>query len=381
MNETVNDPELQERLHEERRNKNHGFLELNKHLSFKAREKGIPISGEFELTPLCNFNCKMCYVHLDTDQLNGQSILSVDTWKDLMYQAWQAGMITATLTGGECLAYPGFNDLFIYLQSLGCQVSVLTNGFLLNEERIKFFRDHRPSSIQVTLYGCNDDVYEHVTGMRAFNTVVSNIKNAMEAGLPVYISLTPNRYLGEDLFETIRVAKKLCKTVLLNSYYISPREETGRSGSHHDAGTEVFIRAQNFIKQLDGIKPVVINEKDLPPYGGPFHESSDCGMMCGGGRSGFMIDWKGTMMPCTDMIGICGYPLKDGFTAAWAKVNEEANHWPRVPECKGCAYDPVCHNCAAYMLHFTDPGKLPTDLCKQTRELVRNGVMHLPDCK
>ena len=218
MNETVNDPELQERLLEARRNKNHGFLELNKQLSFKAREKGIPVSGEFELTPLCNFNCKMCYVHLDTDQLNGRTILSVDAWKDLMYQAWQAGMITATLTGGECLAYPGFSDLFIYLQSLGCQVSVLTNGFLLNEERIKFFRDHRPSSIQVTLYGCNDDVYEHVTGMRAFNTVVSNIKNAVGAGLPVYISLTPNRYLGENLFETIRVAKKLCKTVLLNSY-------------------------------------------------------------------------------------------------------------------------------------------------------------------
>ena len=30
----------------------------------KAFAEGIPISGTFELTPRCNFNCKMCYVHL-----------------------------------------------------------------------------------------------------------------------------------------------------------------------------------------------------------------------------------------------------------------------------------------------------------------------------
>lgn len=30
----------------------------------KAFDDAIPISGTFELTPRCNFNCKMCYVHL-----------------------------------------------------------------------------------------------------------------------------------------------------------------------------------------------------------------------------------------------------------------------------------------------------------------------------
>ena len=39
------------------------------YLGDKAREKGIPFGGQFELTPLCNFNCKMCYVHLNPDQM------------------------------------------------------------------------------------------------------------------------------------------------------------------------------------------------------------------------------------------------------------------------------------------------------------------------
>ena len=111
---------------------------FNRYLDSKARQNNIPLTGQFELTPLCNFSCKMCYVHLDACQLNGRSLLPVETWKDLMHQAWEAGMMHVTLSGGECLTYPGFDELYLYLQSLGCDVSILTNGYLLDDKRIEF---------------------------------------------------------------------------------------------------------------------------------------------------------------------------------------------------------------------------------------------------
>ena len=120
----------------------HSFTQFSKFLDIKAREKGIPIDGQFELTPFCNFDCKMCYVHLLPEQTGGCKILSTETWKSLIRQAWERGMISATLTGGECLTYPGFDELYLYLHSLGCEVHILTNGFLLNEQRIHFsFKD------------------------------------------------------------------------------------------------------------------------------------------------------------------------------------------------------------------------------------------------
>ena len=76
---------------------------VRRFLSFKAREKNVPISGSFELTPLCNLDCKMCYVHLNKDQMCGASLLGVDVWKDVMRHAIDAGMMYARLTGGECL--------------------------------------------------------------------------------------------------------------------------------------------------------------------------------------------------------------------------------------------------------------------------------------
>ena len=67
--------------------------------------------------------------------------------KDLMHQAWEAGMIYSTLTGGECLAYPGFNELYLYLRGLGCDPSILTNGYFLDERQIEFFQQVNARSL------------------------------------------------------------------------------------------------------------------------------------------------------------------------------------------------------------------------------------------
>lgn len=352
------------------------------YLDRKAREKGIPLHGQFELTPLCNFDCKMCYVHLNSDQMAERKTLSVEKWKTIIHQAFELGMMSATLTGGECLTYPGFDELYLYLHSLGCRVSVLSNGYLLDEERINFFKNHMPTGIGITLYGWNDDVYERVTGCRrVFDIVKNNISKAIEAGLPIRISITPNAYLGEDVFETIRVARDLTPRVNINSEIIIPREETGKSGLHDDPDIDAYIRIYKFINEIEGIETKEIDEDKLPPVGSSSHECNQCGLRCGGGRSCFVVDWKGTLMPCNRLDMIRALPLTEGFKSAWEKVNKEAKTWPRVPECEACAYREVCNICAAKMLEYAEPGKQPFELCKRTRLFVQHGVTNIPECE
>ena len=379
MEKPANGFELLEKLREQNGKKIQNFKALSNFLDFKAREKGIPVHCQFELTPLCNFNCRMCYVHLKPEQLS-ESILSVSEWKDLMHQAWEAGMIHVTLTGGECLAYPGFDELFLYLHSLGCDVSVLTNGYLLNDERIRFFKEHPPAFIQITLYGWNEDVYERVTGQRAFTTVIENAQKAIEAGLPVSINVTPSVYLGEDVLETIRIGMKLSKAFTVNGSLFSPREETGRSDQQDTSETDLYIRIYRLINELNGTENREVDDDKLLPAGGPFHECTECGLRCGGGRSSYVLNWKGTMMPCNRMDIIHADARAEGIKQAWAKVNHEASNWPRVPECKDCPYDRVCNNCAGNMLRYAEPGKQPLELCEQAREYVKHGVRNVPDC-
>ena len=380
MKDPVNGFEFLAKLKERNGQEFQNYRDFSEYIDDKAREKGIPVHGQFELTPLCNFNCGMCYVHLNRDQLNGRNLLSVDDWKSIMYQAWQAGMMYTTVSGGECLTYPGFEELFLYLHGLGCNVEVLTNGLLLNEKRIRFFQEHMPSNIQITLYGWNNDVYERVTGQRAYITVTENIRKAIQADLPISISITPNAFLGKDVLETIRAGREMTKAVSVNSSVFSPREETGRSAQEDEADLELYIQIYRLLQELNGRETRNISIDKLPPAGGPCHKCVEKGLRCGGGRSSFCIDWKGTIMPCYRMDMIHADVLKEGFAAAWKSINQGANNWPRVPECIDCPYDEVCNNCMGNILQYAEPGKQPTALCEKTRQYVSQGVKNLPEC-
>ena len=123
-----------------------------RYLNLRARMHGQVYSGGFELTPLCNFDCKMCYVHLTKGQMEREAnLLTVQQWISIMGQAVDAGMMHADLTGGECLSYPGFKDVYLYLLSRGVAVSVLTNGQPITEEMADFFAQYPPSVIQITV--------------------------------------------------------------------------------------------------------------------------------------------------------------------------------------------------------------------------------------
>ena len=357
------------------------FRYVSRYIEQKARKKGVPVSGKFELTPMCNLDCKMCFVHLRPEQLKERSILSVPAWKDLMQQTWKAGMYMATLTGGECLTYPGFDELFLYLQDLGCEIVVMTNGVLLDDERIRFFLEHRPADIQVTLYGWNDDVYERVTGKRAFGTVSRNVARAREAGLSVSVGVTPTSFLGEDSLETLRTAKTLSRNVVVNTGLFSPREETGRAGQTYEPDPELYIRVFQLEASLNGTETREVSPDKLPAPGGLKHDCAVCGLQCAAGRSTFTIDWKGDLLACNHLDMLREHPLEVGFQEAWKRINRKANEWPMVPECCGCPYENVCHNCAAQILRYGEAGKLPAELCEQTMNLVRHGLRRLPGCE
>ena len=380
MNEPGNGYEYLAALQNQGKKGSPNFGDLSEYLEGKARTKGIPIHGQFELTPLCNLDCKMCYVHLTSQQLQGSPLLTTAQWKDLMLQAFKGGMFQSTLTGGECLTYPGFEELYLYLQSLGCQVDVLTNAVWLDEEKIRFFKAHPPSLIQITLYGANEDAYERVTGKRVFHQVYDHIQLVKEARLPLSITVTPNPFLGEDVFDTIRTARSLTDQLLINTSLFVPRDEPWRMKGEKDLDVDFYVRIQRFYHELEGFRNQQVPEDELPAPGGPHHACDVCGLECGGGRSGFVITWKGEMCPC-NRLEIRSYPLRDGFSKAWQIVNQAAENWPRVPECLECPYEQVCDKCAARMAQYAAPGHQPTALCRQTRYMVSQGIKPLSHCE
>ncbi len=367
-------------LKERTQKENHGFSEFSKYLDRKARKKGIPVHGQFELTPLCNFRCPMCYVRLSEAQMSQKLLLPVQ-WKNLISQAVEAGMYSATLSGGECLTYPGFREVYEHLHHLGCEVEVFTNGALLDEDWIQYFRKHPPMGIFITLYGDSEEAYERVTGQRAFGKVVDHLRKIREAELPLHINITPCLELGEDVFGTIRLAKELTPDVRINHLLSPPREETGRKQAVTDLAEEFYIRILKYRNEQEGIRIEACPAESLPPEGGPDPDHVLSGLRCGGGKSGFSIDWKGVMHPCTELESIRAYPIITGFNEAWRQIREAVDLWPRASACEGCAYESICESCAGRIVDFAEPGLWPHALCKRTKHFVQQGVYPVPHCE
>ncbi len=356
------------------------FGSVWKYLDSKARKTGIPINGQMELTPLCNFDCKMCYTHLTKEQMGKRKLLTVKQWKQLIHEAWEAGMLAVNLTGGECLTYPGFEEIYLYLHSLGCEARVLSNGALLDEKWIRFFAEHKPSLLQITLYGGDEKTYEQVTGQRKFATVTENIRKAAEAKLPVELVITPSKYLGEGVFDTLRTAEELKVPYSVNSWLMDPKEETGRAHLEHDLGVEDYKRIYVFRNELRGIETREIESGMLPPAGGTCHKCESRGLTCGAGLSCFTIEWDGRMLACNSLRENEGWPLEEGFLTVWKRLYQISAEWIRIPECIDCPYGSVCTNCVVQKERYAERGKQPVALCEEVRYLVQSGVRHIAAC-
>ncbi len=348
---------------------------IDRFLDFKARGKGIPLHGKFELTPLCNLDCKMCYVHLNKAQMKSAKLLPVETWKSLADSAIKMGMMKIELTGGECLTYPDFDELYLYLHSFGIEICIFTNGLLLDEKRIEFFKKHPPSHIQVSLYGDSEDTYEAVTGHRQFEKVIGNIKNARDSGLPLIIAVTPNRYMAGKGDDIVRTVLSLGLRIKINFGMLEPRENTDRKGFDHDASLDEYVRMLKLEAESYNLELKQIDEMSLPDLGG--NGQLEYGMRCGAGRSGFSIDWQGAMHPCNSLYTISSYPLETGFEAAWKEINDISKTYPRPIECSGCSYRDKCLPCLALHFQGGDAGHANPQICERTRRLVKEGLLKI----
>ena len=284
-------------------------------------------------------------------------------------------MMKAALTGGECLTYPGFDEIYLHLYSIGIIPSVLSNGVLLDDARIAFFMKYPPRRLQVTLYGSTDEAYELVTGRKLFNKVYDNLIKVREAGLPLVISITPNAYMKADMKHLIERVESLGVPYFINSSLKPPREITGRK--EEDLTTEEYI---DLFRIQHEIRNIPIGEEDdieLPDINQS--ENSIYGLRCGAGRSGFSITYDGNMCPCFSLHFLKAKPLEIGFQKAWGQVNSMANNYLIPSECTTCVYRDVCITCPAVHISAPVSGHCDPRICERTKKMIKAGIIPLPN--
>lgn len=339
---------------------------MNQH----CRRNFIPLKGFFELTPLCNLDCKMCYIHLQ-DKGVREKLLSGEQWTNLMRQAVDRGMLSATLTGGEAMTHPDFWDIFRFLRSRGVLVTVKTNGLMLNEEAIRRFAEEKVAKLHISLYGCDRESYIAVTGHDAFEQVDRNIRAAAAAGLPLKLMIVPSGYMSPWADRVIEKAKEYGVPIKVNGLLLEPRKDTGRKKADFDLTLDEQFRLLE-----KGTEP---SQKGASPRQEPEEETDgsavrDGGLKCGAARSSFAVYWTGDLAPCLN------YPeelfresaLVSGFDAAWEKAVREVRHFKAPEPCGKCEYREECNYCPVKHYPASLQNACDPNACEYMKRLIDN---------
>lgn len=341
----------------------------------KAAQMGLPLSGTFELTPLCNMHCKMCYVRLDKQQQAAiRPVASAEQWLALGKKAKDCGMLYLLLTGGEPFAHPQCREIITGLQEMGLLLNINTNGTLIDEATVQWLKKAAPTRINVTLYGASDATYERLCGAKnGFSDTKKAILMLKEAGVALKIncSITPDNV--EDLPEIVAFCQEHDLLLQAAGYMFPPlRRDKNRIGTNFrfppaqaayytavaellTDGTESFLNRQI---------PLVIDSEECAKIGD--------GIRCRAGRCSFWVTWDGKMMPC-GMFDLTDTPnvFEEDFAESWEKIKKQVEQIRLPAACATCGLKESCRACAAMV--YTESGcfdKIPQYRCEMAHQLI-----------
>lgn len=354
---------------------------LSDYLYGKASQNRIPLGGTFELSPVCNFSCKMCYVRKTPGQIAGEGkrLKEWTEWLDLARQCREAGMLYLLLTGGEPFLYPNFRQLYTELHKMGFIISINSNGTLIDEETVQWLKEYAPQRINLTLYGACEETYQRICGNASgYARACKAIDLLCGAGIPVVINASMIPENGCDLEKIIAFGRERGLNTRVATYMFPPARREGEADDSRftpEESADMFIRK---VKCLYGAEkyPQWLRSQ-CESMGAVSQTGEDWGshreeyMRCRAGRSSFWISWEGIMTAC----GIVPFPIacdpfRDDFSSCWQRLTGLVRSTPVLAGCADCDKKELCKPCVAMIQAETGTTdqKAPY-LCSMTRIL------------
>jgi radical SAM protein with 4Fe4S-binding SPASM domain len=311
-------------------------------LHARAANDRIPVAAGFELTHRCNLACIHCYVNLAPNDREAHSReLTTDEWKRVIDQCVDAGVLWATMTGGEPLLRPDFCELYEYAHGRGLVLTVYTNATLITERHLELWRRCPPRSLEITQYGWTRETYDKVTDAGAqYDRFQRGLARVRAVGVAVTLKAIAMRASVHEL-AAIRQFANDEKLSFRYDAVLSPRIDGGRKpleqrltpaevaalDAREDAPTAEFAESCR-----NGVG-------EQPP--------DDRKYRCGAGRNTLLIDPYGKMHVC-ELSRRPGWDvlrdgLERGFREAFGAIRAERRE--DTSGCGSCPTSVACSNC------------------------------------
>lgn len=340
-----------------------------------------PGSVDISLTGKCNLHCEYCFY---ANEMFNRPDLSANEWFAFFDELGGLGTRELTLSGGEVFIRKNLWEIIDNIIKNRMRYSILSNGTLITDDTLKQFekgkRRARLDYIQISIDGSSAEVHDKSRGTGSFDKAVKGLRLLRDAGFPVAVRITINKYNVDDLENT---AEFLLEDIGLPTFSTNDAMPMG-SGCDNQAGItlspEQQLKAILKMHDLDQKYPGRISASAGPlakwrTYGEMEHakatgersERFEMGYLtaCGCFYNKISVHHDGIISPCnmlTDMeMGrINRNSIKDiwkGHKALKELKDRRKIPMRDVPDCKDCEWTEFC-NGSCPGLPYTITGSL-----------------------
>lgn len=328
---------------------------LKRGVSDLTMEAHWPQSVMLELLPLCNLNCKMCYVRKSAEEAeNLGGIIKGDEWCAIAEQCVDLGVLNFTFTGGECMLHPDFFGIYNYVYERTPFITIMSNIGLLTDEHVELFKRRTPYRIVITVYGGSRETYGRLCGNAdAYDKVIAALHKLRENEIPFYIQMTVTKDNAEDVPAVMKLADELGVRFQymdsLTSFGNATEDTTQTMSADHARVTELL---RSFRPVNTPPVEATVTEEEIIARRRIQGKPPRPGIRCNAGRNTLVINWRGFMQPCTVLDAYQANVRGNDLRKCWTDMVKWADEQVVVPECYGCLFATKCITCIAQ--HYND---------------------------
>jgi MoaA/NifB/PqqE/SkfB family radical SAM enzyme len=131
---------------------------------------------QVEVAFACNLRCVMCPWREMAKEAANKGIMTEEIWQSIRPYLSQAQSIDFT-GGGEPLLQPRLAKWIGEAKAAGCETGFLSNGLLLNEEKLEKILEAGIDWICISMDGANAEIYNKIRVGSDFERVCRNVAN------------------------------------------------------------------------------------------------------------------------------------------------------------------------------------------------------------
>jgi radical SAM protein with 4Fe4S-binding SPASM domain len=299
-----------------------------------------PYRMDLALTYACNDNCGHCYVGRPRDYPQ----ISLEEWKRVIDNCWEAGIPHITFTGGEATLYPHLRELIEYAEDVGLVTGLLTNGRKLSDRAyldglLEAGLDH----IQITIESHDEAVHDQmVCTPGAWKETVQGIVNSVDADVYLMTNTTLTDLNAPGIADTIEFIAGLgVQTVACNGLIYAGKGADVGIGIP-EADLEPLLSTVQAKAAEHNLRLIWYTPTRYCEFNPLEHDLGVKG--CSAARYNMCVEPNGDVIPCQSYFQSMGNILTDPWESIWdsALANHLRNRDWLSATCKECPDVDTC---------------------------------------